>query len=308
MEKRLFCLFITITFIISCSYQKQDYDKLIEVDSLLSQEKVDSALYLIEHFNLGNANGETSAYYHLLLAQARYKAYLPIKSDSIINLAIEYYKSRNNSDKLARCYYYKGGMLYDLGDNKEALDNCKLSENLLKSSDNYTLKHNVYYLLSTINNYYNEYKIALSYAQKALECSEHTQNEYHLVCDYERLFFLYNTLGYKDSCLYYVGKSIKLVNSMPANPPSLRANYWGNLGVAYSSIDSEKAEEFLEKSISLAPQDNVYGQLADISLKKGDTLKAKKLLLEGLSISESLRFKAQITKLLGRIEQESGNY
>ena len=74
-----------------------------------------------------------------------------------------------------------------------------------------------------------------------------------------------------------------------------------------SSIDSEKAEEFLEKSISLAPQDNVYGQLADISLKKGDTLKAKKLLLEGLSISESQRFKAQITKLLGRIEQESGN-
>ena len=308
MRTRLISIVVTFISIVSCSYQKQGYKDLIEIDSLLSQEKVDSALYLIEHFSLGNADGETSAYYNLLLAQARYKAYKPIKSDSIINLAIEYYKESNNSDKLARCYYYRGGMLYDLGANKEALDNCKLSENLLRHSDNYILKHNVYYLLSSINFHYNEYELALSYAKKALECSEHTKKENHLICDYEKLLLFYNTLGYKDSSLYYVNRSIKLVNSMPANPPDIRATYWGNLGVVYASIDPDKAEAFLEKSISLAPLDNVYGQLADISLKKGDTLKAKRLLIEGLSISESLSSKAKITRLLGRIEQESGHY
>ena len=307
MRKTITIIFVIIC-LISCTHQGSEVRQLVIIDSLLAQEQTDSALYLIEHFNPSSLDEDLSAYYLLLLTQSRYKAYKPIQSDSIINLAIDYYESAGDDDKLARCYYYKGGILCDLKRDKEALDYLKKAEMLLKHSDNYALQHNIYLFISLINGDFQEMELALIYAKKALECSEHTRKEEHLVWDYENLFLLYDNMAKRDSSMFYVNKCIKLIESVSANPPSLRASLWGNLGVAYASIDPDKAEEFLKKSISIAPKDNIYGQLADISLEKGDTLKAKRLLIEGLSISESLSSKAKITRLLGRIEQESGHY
>lgn len=299
---------VTIICFISCSYRRHDVSLLISIDSLLAQEQTDSALMLIEHFNPSDLDEDLSAYYHLLLTQSRYKAYEPIYSDSTINLAINYYESARDLDKLARCYFYKSGILCDLNREKEALDYLKKAELLAEHSDNFVLQHNICFFISSINADYQEMELALKYAKKALECSEHTGKHEHLVHDYEKLFVLYNSLGYKDSCLYYVDHCIQLLNSMSADSPFLSAPLWGNLGVAYSSINPEKAEQFLEKANSLRPQDNVFGQLADIKLEKGDTIKATELLNEGFRISENLRFKAKIAKLLSKLEQESGRY
>lgn len=299
---------LTMTLLMSCGHYRNDYSRLVKIDSLLAQEQTDSALYLIEHINTNNLDDETAAYFHLLLTQSNYKAYRPIKSDSIINLAIEFYERNRNNDLLARCYFYKAGVLCELEKNVDALDNLKKAERMVMSSNNYTLQHNIYYMISSINLGYQEYEIALNYAKKALGYSLQTKKKDLLAYDYEKLFLLYNILGKKDSCFYFVNKTIRLIESIPANPPLNRARLWGNLGVAFSSIDQEKAEQFLEKANSLVPQDNVYGQLAEISLKKGDTLKAMRLLKEGFSISNNNLFKEKIAKLMGKIEQEAGNY
>ena len=306
--RRIVTGLLTMTLIISCGHYSNDYYRLEKIDSLLAQEQTDSALYLIEDINPNNLDNESAAYYHLLLTQSNYKAYRPIKSDSIINLAIDFYKNNGNDDILARCHFYKAGILCELGKNVDALDNLKKAEKLVMSSSNYTLRHNIYYMISSINSDYQEYEIALNYVKRALEYSLQTKKKDLLAYDYEILFLLYNKIGKKDSCLYFLNKTIRLIESIPANPPINRARLWGNLGVAFSSIDQNKAEQFLEKANSLVPQDNVYGQLAEISLKKGDTLKAMRLLKEGFSVSNNVMFKEKIAKLMGKIEQESGNY
>lgn len=300
---------LAIACFISCGHSGNDYQYLERVDSMLAQEQTDSALYLIEHFNPAHLNEELTAFYRLLFVQSRYKAYRPTYSDSIINLAIDYYENHGNSDLLARCYFYKGGILLDLDKKVQALDNLKMAEKLVTTSSNYTLRHKIYYLLSFINANYQEKKVALKYALKALECSKISQRPDHMAYDYGLLLRLYNSsLEEKDSCLYYCDLAIKMIDMIPASPPINRAQIWGNIGVAFSSIDSDKAVQFLEEANSLVPQDNVYGQLADINLSKGDTVIAKRQLYEGFSISKNLQFKTKIAERIGKIAQETGNY
>ena len=255
MKRKLVCCLAAVIYFSGCGYQGQGYKQLEEIDSLLSHEMVDSAWNLIEHFNPWQLDEKTVAYYHLLYAQSRYKAYRPFTSDSIINLALDYYESNGDQEKLARCYFYKGGILLDLGKKKDALISLKEAEKLLEPSGNDILQHNVYLFLSSINAIYKEDSLALKYAKRALDCSMRTKKQVHLAYDYEKLLVIYNTLGEKDSSLYYTNHAMKVIDNIPSNPPILRARLWGNLGVAYSSIDPERAETFLEKAISLMPQD-----------------------------------------------------
>ena len=62
----------------------------------------DSALHLLESISASrHLTGKEQADYALLLSLAQYRCYIPVSSDSLINLAIEYYKDKNDADKKA---------------------------------------------------------------------------------------------------------------------------------------------------------------------------------------------------------------
>lgn len=60
----------------------------------------DSALHILESISTSrHLTGKEQADYALLLSLAQYRCYIPVSSDSLINLAIEYYKDKNDADK-----------------------------------------------------------------------------------------------------------------------------------------------------------------------------------------------------------------
>jgi len=76
---------------------------------------------------------EEQACYALLMTQAMYRCGHKISSDSLINIAVQYYSSQGNADDKASALLYKGYILEDLGQDNEALYAYKQAEEAVKT-------------------------------------------------------------------------------------------------------------------------------------------------------------------------------
>ena len=110
-----------IIFILLCNNNKS-YEKLREIDHLLSIDKSESAYKEMNKIKTTDLNNERdSSYYFLLKTQTLYRLYKPVTSDSMINYSIKYYEKTNDKAKLAQAYYYKGVIINELGRVKDAI-------------------------------------------------------------------------------------------------------------------------------------------------------------------------------------------
>lgn len=81
---------------------------LLSADSLM-QSRPDSSLYLLEQISdPQKIKKGNRALYCLLLTQARYKNYILVQNDSLIKIAIDYYRNSKNQERLAKSYFYLG--------------------------------------------------------------------------------------------------------------------------------------------------------------------------------------------------------
>lgn len=83
----------------------------------------DSALHLLQTLedSLSSFPEETRMYYHLLCIQAKDKQYINHTDDSLINRIVDFYKNRNEANKLMMAYYYQGSVYRDMNDAPRAL-------------------------------------------------------------------------------------------------------------------------------------------------------------------------------------------
>ena len=299
---------LIVFFLAGCSQQRTVYSELAEINLLLNAEQMDSAFKKLAMIDVRNLNEELSAYYYLLETQCHYKLYMPIRSDSVINIAETYYRKTGDKEKLARSLFYRSGVLSDIGKKAEALQCLKQAEVLvLKLSEDY-LSHNVYYQLASLNSYYQEYQLALDNIKKAMFYASKANRMLYLAYDYEKAAVYYGNLGLSDSSRFYIRKCLSVIDVIPKEPASNRARLFGNVGALYCSIDKDSAKFFLEKSLELDPQGNAYSALADIYLEEKDTAKAMKMLEEGIKVSDYLGFKEKNLLKLSDIMRKKGDY
>lgn len=81
---------------------------LVAADSMMWSNP-DSALLVLEQIPASRElQGEERALYALLLTQARYKSCVPLENDSLIRIAVNYYKGGREKERLAQAYFYQG--------------------------------------------------------------------------------------------------------------------------------------------------------------------------------------------------------
>lgn len=138
-----YIIFIVLT-LTSCNHNNTKQE-LRNIDSLIFINKLDYAYNEIKDINTNFLSEENKAYYNLLWTQIQYLTYKPIKSDSIINECVEYYKINKDNRKLGESYYYKGMIEQLLGKADSAIINLKEAENIASNISNIELKHKIYY-------------------------------------------------------------------------------------------------------------------------------------------------------------------
>lgn len=133
MKKLLYVFLLFALCVVGCS-RKVD-SRLVLADSLV-ENRPDSAYVILRSVNPDSlSGGENRALYSLLMSQAMYKCNVRAKNDSLINIAVDYYKSTDNRANYARSLLFKGAVLYEMGEKEEALRFYKQAESVADTSN-----------------------------------------------------------------------------------------------------------------------------------------------------------------------------
>lgn len=138
--KKISAIFFTVLFSVmslGCSHGEKGYDvRLVAADSIMHDDCA-MALDLLESIKAQSLDSKRDRAYHaLLLSQARYRNYVVATSDSLIDVALSYYKQhKKEREKLTRAYIYKGAVMEELGDNRQAMQCYKTALTAVASDD-----------------------------------------------------------------------------------------------------------------------------------------------------------------------------
>lgn len=104
-----------------CSCNNDIDKKLIEAESNI-QSNPDSSLHILNSIDTKHLKSSRQrAEYALLYSQALDKNMIDLTSDSLINIAVEYYEKNNNPEKSFLAYFYQGRVHSNAGNNTKAM-------------------------------------------------------------------------------------------------------------------------------------------------------------------------------------------
>ncbi|RHJ75366.1 hypothetical protein DW103_17635 [Parabacteroides sp. AM08-6] len=132
-------LYFCLSSLIACRQTTTIAPVLHQAETFMS-ESPDSALLLLEAIQSPEKqSAEDYATWCLLLTQARDKNYLEHTSDSVINIAIDYFEHTNNHSRYATSLYYKGRVLQSLNERENAIKVYLRALDIAKEGTDYSL-------------------------------------------------------------------------------------------------------------------------------------------------------------------------
>lgn len=260
-----------ILFFVSCSNQSH-YSTLQQADSLMNQH-LDSAYQLIKDINPNDLSAKDKAYHSLLLTTAQYKKMEPIESDSLINIAVEYYSDHFDQDKLTRALMYKGGVMADLHYNKLALESYKEAAKVADTTDFMTMgllnfRMGELYQKSYINNdeHIKRYKLALKYFHQAKH--DMFENDARVVIGQ-----LYATRNY-DSAYVYLDKALSVAHELDDKQRIANCSFIMSKFYDYHNTNIDKAKDIAlivyQNRDSIIGGSDIYSHLSTLYSKLGE--------------------------------------
>lgn len=206
----LFFAFVIFSLYHSCKREIPPvYPIFLTIDSLI-WDNPDSALLVLEQISAPQQlKGPNRALYALLMTQARYKNRVLLKNDSLIQIAVKYYKDNKDKERLAKSYFYWGCLKVE---KRELLDAITLFLKSLNGTDKYDDSIFAAMVYSHLGNCYNE--------QGLYSTARGIYKEGYNLCmknDSVRVFYALRDIGdtflleYQlDSALLYYQESLKI--------------------------------------------------------------------------------------------------
>ena len=170
--KNILSILLLLLAFTACSDQKAATDVLNRAETLMN-EHPDSALNLLRTLTFDDFQKEKNrARYALLHSQALDKNYIDVTSDSLISVAVDYYKDKDDVRSKFLSYYYMG-RVHANGERYLQATSCLMEAEQLAGEvgDDYLLGL-LYSEMGRIYRLYYDYPKSLEAYQKAAECYE----------------------------------------------------------------------------------------------------------------------------------------
>ena len=196
----------------------QNYDNNLTAADELMKHDVDSALATLSALQPSCLTHDADRAYHaLLLTEARYRCYIPATSDSLINVALDYYERHGEErDKLTRAYIYKGAVMEELGENREAMQYYKTALSQVAPDDYF----NQGYIRLRIGNIYRDNLVAdsadITMFKEALNYFEQAPDSFYMVTCLAEIGSSYGKNNL-DSVLHYLYRADTLATTLHAD-------------------------------------------------------------------------------------------
>ncbi|WP_321348719.1 tetratricopeptide repeat protein [uncultured Draconibacterium sp.] len=318
MTKGLALILIVTGFLffgVSCRFQAQKVEPILERAEALLETHPDSALVLLNEI----ANPQSlrkSMYYHYFLVQiqAKYKSDQDITADSLVFKIRDYYADKNNIEKAALATYYSGRVYQERKDYEKALEQFFDTNQFLKESDNFNLKGLCESAIGRI--YYDQLL-----KEKAITHFKLAKDYFHQAQNYKNEISESNSIGScllmmdkKDSAFAQYNEALALADKHKIE--NLQSALRQGLGVAYREVGNwEVAEKYFKESTKYSTDSlnsaKLAANLAGIYQQQEKNDSAIVYLQKALSYmlqEEDNYVAATIYNKWSTIEENKGNY
>ena len=134
MKRHILFAAVVLSIAVSCT-DRGIIRALDDIESCLS-EHPDSALSVLDSLSTTGIQGrEANAKFALLYSMALDKSYIDATDDSLINIAVDWYRKHGTADERLKSYYYQGRVYQNAGDNEAAMESFVRAE-ASESEDN----------------------------------------------------------------------------------------------------------------------------------------------------------------------------
>ena len=285
---------------------KSDVVTLLREAEMYMDERPDSALCLLDSVkSVGKLTGQEHALWCLLYTQAQDKNRIEHTSDSLIQIAVNYYEKTDREDRKMLAYYYCGNVFYDLNDALQAQDYYlkayKVGENL---NEPYWLGR-LCANLGTLYTYQELYQPALDFQKEAADYFLLDEDTISLSIAFRNIARIYICENLSDSAITYYSKALSYTSDVHA------FYIFNELADAYGRIgEYEKGLSYARKANTLTQTVDdsclVSFTLGDIFLKTGQ-LDSADYYLSFCLRSPNIYTLAGTYYLLGQLEKRQNN-
>lgn len=279
-------IFVFILMLTACN-GLQTSEQLDQIDSLVVEERYDSASVLLSKISEKPMTKDEHAHYILLSTQIAYLTHRPLPPDSLLDMVLAYYKKVGNNQKLAETYYYKSARYETDNNYSKALLYGKEAERLAAKTDDLRLQFKIAESLGYLNGMSGNDALQLKYAKDALAIAQKVENKNWIAYSYNSIIFAFANLGQYDSVYTYIERSIPYIDYVY---DSDKAGFLTNIGLLYKDKDSGKAKEFFEKALVYDELPETIEHLADVYYSEGNREKAYNLWKKALTKPGGARY------------------
>ncbi len=168
---------------ISCSHKEGNEtlsNSLLQAESVM-YTRPDSALAILEAMPVPTASNRLEhATWCLLLTQAKYKNYVEQTSDSLINMASEYFSTHDNPQRKAMALYYKGALHEEWNHTEQALQCYLEAADYVKQTSDYQLGYLIHVGIGDIYVYRDITDQAMDAFQEAYRYAKLAENNIYI--------------------------------------------------------------------------------------------------------------------------------
>ena len=165
-------LFLGLLLLMACNDPRHVTDTLHRAEALIN-EHPDSAWAMLNTLSPNEmGQNRTRAHYALLYTQAQDKNYIDETNDSLISVAVDYYRNTDDVRHQFLSYYYQGRVHFNTKDYLNATSCYMEAEQLADAVGDDYLVGLLYAELGRIYRLYYDYPKSLEAYQKAAECYE----------------------------------------------------------------------------------------------------------------------------------------
>ena len=270
-----------LAFIIffSCHQVSQQHPILEQAEKVMS-EHPDSALFLLEQVAAPEKMPERDyATWCLLITEARDKNYIEHTSDSLINVAIQYFEKKKDINRLSEAYYCQGRVLSELSASEEALTAYLKAKELVRETSDRDLEASINNHLGTLYWKNRKFKESLVCYQKSYRNYKICRDTIGIINTMQNIGECMRESGQLDSAYHYLDGALKLARQ--GGITSYTAYLLSSLGNIYTEKKLyEKALAYKKASLNYSEKRNtIYSCYYSIGKLYGNLHKLDSALL-----------------------------
>lgn len=213
MRPNYIVILIIILCIISSACRNSDIAPQLKRADLLMLNHPDSSLNILKELSSENMpNISEKAMYALLLTQALDKNSIHQPNDSLISIAVNYYKNENDNKLKTKAFYYLGRVYQD---NEEYIRATEAYLSALKTaSDSHPLVLQIYNNLASCYECQEFYTQAIKIYKESYSIAEKSKDKYGLLHAIRGLGNIYAIQDNEDKALSYYQKALSVTQSI----------------------------------------------------------------------------------------------